>query len=215
VERHCEKYKIGRVKRRLNMVANPTSKREMKERLSSITNPDEGFQVTDIEDLIARIPPCLRAVVVKQNRFPKHMERLRMLQTFQAAGMSYNSAARYFEQSNERHPHPVSHYRDAKARFNYEEAWKANKGAVYCGNLVRNAVLTPGSDVLKCPFVSTLKGKGEGKNYKPLLEPCKRACAKACGTRPGFKGPHHLIERTFLFYSFFFNRACLEIAARS
>jgi len=167
---------------------------EQRERLGDI-DPSEGFS-PDIEDLWKAMPPCL-AALRSNARFPKHLERLRLTQTFQEAGMSLDVTGDFFEALNNAFPHPAVTYRDSKARFNHEEAWKSNIGPVYCGNLVRNAVNNKRGDVLKCPFVDKIpkaSGLKPGDDYKPTLQACKQACAGQ-GKRTGFAGPHHLLRK--------------------
>jgi len=185
-------------RKRLKMVANPTSEREMRARLERIDNPDQGFHVTDMEDIFSAAP-CL-ARLKSNGRFPKHMERLRLVQIFQTAGVSYASTAEFFEQANVRWPHPGTAYRDAASRFNYEAAWKSNGGAVYCGNLIHNSINKPGADVLKCPMVDKLQGPKPkpGQPYDALKSRCKTACAGCSKGGQGggyFNGPHVLLRR--------------------
>lgn len=183
-----------RAKRKRKMIANPVSQRERRrERLEDV-DPDDGFAVADIEDLFSVAPPCLRPVIGGNGRFPRHMERLRLTQVLQHAGISYASVANFFERMNDRYPHAGRNYRDARARFDYDRAWRDNQGPSFCGNLIRNAVNKRGEDVLKCPFVDRLPGPRPrpGQPYDGLKEPCKRMCTGQANAR--FSGPHVLLR---------------------
>jgi hypothetical protein len=209
VESHLESIAVGivcphfvanphaaawRAKRRRKMVANPVSQRENQRQRLEDVDPGKGFQVADIEDMFNAAPPCLRSVIKGNGRFPRHMERLRLTQVLQSAEVSYASAVNFFERMNDRYPHPTKNYRDARARFDYDRAWKENQGPSYCGNLIRNAVNRRGEDVLKCPFVDKLPGPPvrPGQSYDALKEPCKRMCTGQANAR--FSGPHVLLK---------------------
>lgn len=190
-----DQYSRRRGIKRLKMVANPSTEREQRSRILRIHNPDNGYEMEDMEDLFKFGPPCLTQLKIN-NRFPKHMERLRVTQILQTTGVSYSASADFFEQANTVWPHDSRTYATAMARFNYENAWKANKGPVYCGNLINNAINKTNEDVLKCPMVAKLPKEVRPKAGQPYQD-AKNLCKIMCmGKHPPFKfsGPHDVLK---------------------
>lgn len=142
--------------------------------------------VVDHQELISLSPPCFAATMTA-GRFPRHLERLRMLSTWQSAGVASSTVFEWFEAMNDAHPHPTVSHRGARARFDYEAAWKSELGPTYCANILRD-MRSGRADSLACPMPAAAVGD---------IEDCGRACRAQCApteTVP-FSGPGTLIKR--------------------
>lgn len=133
--------------------------------------------------LSAFVPACIK-LIMDARRFPKHMERLRMISIFKEAGLSREDVFAWFEAKNDSCPHETIKYASASDRFNYTSAWDNCKGPHYCGNIV-NQTLEGMHDVILCPFAS-------GTDAKRNTAECKQKCNQG---DTSFAGPFDLIRR--------------------
>lgn len=130
----------------------------------------EASKLTDL------VPLCLQNIM-NRAQFPKHRDRLRIITSFREAGVEAESVFEWFEKMNEQFPHKTIRYATAKARFDYEYAWKSlTLGKTYCANIIKDG---------SCPFIVP--------DVEDLIGSCKMACAPK-ETVP-FSGPYNLIRR--------------------
>ena len=143
-----------------------------------------GFDV-DVFDLELIVPPCFRQVMTAK-RFPRHWERLFILTTLRAAGISMETVGDWLEEKNRKYPKESGV--STLARFNYENEWNNNVSEIYCKTIFKNTRKNM-TERICCPFLSG-GGGGGGEDIEDL---CKQKCMPN-DTVP-FNGPKNVIKR--------------------
>lgn len=138
----------------------------------------ESFAIEGEQALLDTLPPCLRNVM-GAHQFPADQMRWPIVAALQRAGVDEASVAAWFEAKNAAYPHPK--IRDARARWNYEYAWRVGYTPRPCKKFVQLG---------DCPFVDLVP---HTTDIEELTHSCQLACAPA--ERNPFTGPHNLVRR--------------------
>jgi hypothetical protein len=139
----------------------------------------ESFAIDGEQALLEVLPPCLHNIVSAEH-FPVDAERWPLVAALQRAGVDEASVAAWFEAKNKAYPHPK--IRDARARWNYEYAWRAQRGPRPCKKFVEEG---------QCPFVTVVVCSST--DIEELTRSCQSSCAP--NERIPFSGPHNLTRR--------------------
>ena len=153
----------------------------------NITKELVGVDV-DVSDLELIVPPCFRQVIVAK-RFPRYWERLFILTTLRAAGISMETVGDWLEEKNRKYPKEDSRQSDTLARFNYESEWNNNVSEIYCKNIFKNTRKKM-TEKICCPFY-VVEHHHQGE--VDIEDLCKKLCMPN-DTVP-FNGPKNVIKR--------------------
>jgi hypothetical protein len=139
----------------------------------------------DVCDLELIVPPCFRQVMIAK-RFPRYWERLWLLTTFRAAGVSLETFGAWLEEKNRQYP--KENGISTLARFNYEKEWDNSLKAIYCKNVFSRTKKNTENDIV-CPFMTKERIRCGGDDIEDL---CKRECMP--NERYTISGPVNVIK---------------------
>ncbi len=155
---------------------------------------DAGTDVSDIEDLVKIMPPCMRAIH-ENGRFPKNLERFAYVKVLWAAGLSRESIIAPLRSLNDRYPKDGG-AQTLENRFNVEgtidniEKMPPVKQIVWCTNVINDTLLDQTTS-MNCPPAEALKELHP--DMPTNKEAFRDACRHKCCSTVSFKAPHKLM----------------------
>jgi len=165
------------------VVATQTNTRSVKLITQSWNNLEET-------ELLKCVPACFRKIMLAK-RFPKNMERLFLLSTMRAAGVSMETFGNWLTKKNEQYPKEGGC--SVEARFNYKYEWNRinSVSEISCKTIIQNTRSNQ-IDKIQCPFYST---NPQVKDIEDVDSYCKNQCMPN-ETVP-FSGPKNVMKRLY------------------